>query len=63
MKYSEIKGFSVEELNKKVKEMRLDLFESRMKGTMGQLNNPLVIRKIRRDIARFKTALSAKLME
>jgi len=63
MKMKEIKGFSVDELNKKLKELRNDLFEARMKNELGQLGNPIEIRNFRRNIARVRTALAQKLAE
>jgi large subunit ribosomal protein L29 len=63
MKMKEVKGFSVDELNKKLRSLRSDLFEARMKNELGQLGNPLEIRWTRRDIARIQTALAQKLAE
>jgi large subunit ribosomal protein L29 len=63
MKSKEIKGYSVDELNKKLKELRADLFEARMKNELGQLGNPIDIRKVRRNVARVQTALTEKLAE
>lgn len=63
MKFAEIRDLTVEELNKRQVQMREELFEARMKHSLGQLNNPLVIRQLRRDIARIKTTLSAKLAQ
>ncbi len=63
MKFKEIKGFSVDELNKKVKELRSDLFEATMKNELGQLSNPVQIRLVRRNLARVQTALTQKLAE
>lgn len=63
MKFKEIKGFSVDELNKKLKELRGELFESRMKNELGQLGNPIQIRDTRKNLARVQTALTQKLAE
>lgn len=60
MKYSDISGLSAKELNKKRQELRQEMFEARMKNTLGQLANPLSIRATRRDIARVNTALRSK---
>lgn len=60
MKYSDISGLSEKELNKKATELRKDIFEARMKNSLGQLANPMTIRELRRDIARMKTAAAAK---
>lgn len=61
MKYSEIKDLTVDELQKRQKNMREELFELKMKHSLGQVSNPLQIRYVRRDIARIKSALNAKL--
>jgi large subunit ribosomal protein L29 len=61
MKFAEFKDMTVEELRKKEKSMRTELFDTTMKHSLGQVTNPLQIRHMRRDIARVKTALSAKL--
>lgn len=61
MKFEEIVGMTVEELNKKRNALDSELFELKMKGQFGQLSNPLSIRLTRRDLARIKTALNMKL--
>lgn len=61
MKYKEIHDLTVEELRKRHQSMSEELFQAKMKSSMGQLGNPLVVRTLRRDIARINTLLSAKL--
>ncbi|RME17173.1 MAG: 50S ribosomal protein L29 [Bdellovibrio sp.] len=63
MKYQDIKDLSVEELLKKQRLLREELFELKMKHSMGQLNNPLQIRTKRRDVARIKTALRSRYVD
>lgn len=63
MKYSEMKDLTVEELRKKHKAMREEIFEMKMKHSLGQLANPLLIRGKRKDIARIQTALNSKLAQ
>jgi large subunit ribosomal protein L29 len=63
MKFTEIKDLSVDELNKKLKELKEEYFEMRMKNTLGQVGNPLLIRDARKNIARIKTSLTQKLSE
>lgn len=58
MKYSEIASLNVSELSKRLRQLRQELFDSRMKLNMKRLPNPLVIRFLRRDIARLNMALS-----
>lgn len=61
MKFQEIKDLTSTELRKRVVTLREELFEARMKHTLGQLGNPIEIRGKRKDLARLKTALQAKL--
>ncbi|MEQ1664720.1 MAG: 50S ribosomal protein L29 [Bdellovibrionales bacterium] len=61
MEYSDIRDLTVEELRKREAGMRTEYFEMRMKHTLGQVGNPLQLRFIRKDLARIKTALTAKL--
>ena len=60
MKYADVSGLSDKDLMKKSKELRTQMFEARMKNALGQLANPMTIRELRRDVARLKTAASAK---
>jgi large subunit ribosomal protein L29 len=61
MKFSEIQELTSAELRKRVLQLRADLFEARMKHTLGQLGSPLEIRFKRKDMARLMTALKMKL--
>ena len=60
MKANEIRNLSVEELNKKLDELKKDLFMLRMQHATTHLDNPVKISNVRRDIARVKTVLSEK---
>ena len=60
MKFSEIANLETAELRKKSAALREELFQSRMKLKMQRLPNPLILRSLRRDIARLETALSQK---
>lgn len=60
MKYADIKGFETLDLTRKIRELKEGIFQSKMKNAMGQLTNPISIKFMRKDIARIKTALSAK---
>ncbi|MFN8943614.1 MAG: 50S ribosomal protein L29 [Pseudobdellovibrionaceae bacterium] len=46
---------SPSEITKQLKASGKELFEAKMKNKLGQLSNPLVIRKMRKDIARLET--------
>ncbi len=61
MKFTEIRDLTVEELRKRQKSMNVEMFDLKMKHTLGQISNPLQIRALRRDLARIKTALTSKL--
>lgn len=61
MKFEEIKELTSAELRKRMVQLRTELFEARMKHTLGQLGSPLDIRHKRKDMARLMTALHMKL--
>lgn len=62
MKPSEIREMSIEEIEQKIKELRLQLAKERGMLTMGaSIENPMVIRNLRRDIARLLTIKKEKL--
>ena len=60
MKANEIRSLSVEELDKKLAELKKDLFMLRMQHATNHLDNPIKISNVRRDIARVKTVLREK---
>lgn len=60
MKFEDVSGLSIVELRKKAQELTKNLFEMKIKNSLGQLGNPLEIRYTRRDIARVKTAINQK---
>lgn len=57
MKASKLREFTTEELNHKIEEFKNELFNLRFQLATGQLENPMVIKAIKRDIARAKTIL------
>ena len=54
MKAKELKNLSVEELNKKLDELKKDLFMLRMQHATNQLDNPMRLAAVKKDIARIK---------
>ena len=63
MKAKEIKQvreLSVEKLQEKLQELKKDLFMLRMQHATNQLDNPLQIANIKKDIARIKTIIREK---
>jgi len=57
MKLSEIKDLSTTELERKVGNLKQELFNLRFQMATGQLDNPMRIRVVRRNIAQTKTIL------
>lgn len=60
MKFLEINGLSINELKNKKITLSEELFNARIKNSIGQLTNPIVIRDLRRNIARINTAIVKK---
>ncbi|MBR4597347.1 MAG: 50S ribosomal protein L29 [Opitutales bacterium] len=60
MKSKDIRELSVEELDKKLREMREELLGLNIRKKTGQVENTGRIRVLRRDIARFETIKSQK---
>ena len=60
MKANEIRSMSVEDLDKRLMELKKDLFMLRMQHATNHLDNPVRISVVRRDIARVKTVLREK---
>ena len=57
MKAKELKNLSVDELLKKQNELKKDLFMLRMQHATNQLDNPIRIAEVKKDIARVKTII------
>ena len=60
MKIQEIKELTVEELNKRGRELRSESLSLRVQKAAGQLENPARIAKIRREVARIETVLTER---
>ena len=60
MKAQELRNKSVEELTKKLDELKKDLFMLRMQHATNQLDNPMQIAAVKKDIARVKTIIREK---
>jgi len=56
----EIRSLSVEDLEKKLQGLKKDLFMLRMQHATNQLDNPLQIAAVKKDIARIKTIIREK---
>ena len=57
MKASELRALSAEELNKKLDDLKSELFNLRFQHAINQLDNPMKIVEGKKDIARVKTTL------
>ncbi len=57
--YSELRDQTAEELGAKAAELAEELFKLRLRQATSQVENPMRIRQIRRDIARVRTAQRA----
>ena len=55
MRASEMRDLTGEESAQKLQELTEDLFRLRMRKGTGQIDNPMQLRMLRRDIARLKT--------
>ena len=60
MKAKDIRNLSVEELNKKLEGLKKDLFMLRMQHATNQLDNPMQLANVKKDIARVKTIIREK---
>ena len=60
MKASELRILSKEELAQKLKELKSELFNLRFQLAINQLENPMRIKAVRKDIARVQTVLTEK---
>ena len=57
---NQVRGLSVEKLQEKLQELKKDLFMLRMQHATNQLDNPLQIANVKKDIARIKTIIREK---
>jgi ribosomal protein L29 len=57
MKISEVRDMSVTDLNKKLAELKDELFNLRFQHAVNQLDNPVRLKVVKKDIARIMTVL------
>jgi large subunit ribosomal protein L29 len=60
MKAKELREMTTAELENKLSELKKDLFFLRMQHATNQLDNPLKINLVKKDIARIKTVIREK---
>ena len=58
MKASEIREMTAAELEKKLQDLKAELFNLRFQLAINQLDNPMRISAVKKDIARVKTILN-----
>ena len=57
MKASEIREMTAVELNAKLDDLKKELFNLRFQLSINQLDNPMRIKAVKKDIARIKTVI------
>ncbi|RKY59545.1 MAG: 50S ribosomal protein L29 [Candidatus Latescibacterota bacterium] len=57
MKAYEIRNMTLEEVRRALRDAEENLANLRMQQALGQLDNPMSLRKARREVARLKTIL------
>jgi large subunit ribosomal protein L29 len=56
----ELRDMSQEELTARAAELKKELFNLRFQQAMGQIENPMRLRTLRKDVAKTKTILREK---
>ena len=57
MKANEVRKMSASELESKLVDLKKDLFQLRLQHATNQLDNPVRIAEVKKDIARVKTMI------
>ena len=60
MKANKYREMTDQELSAKLSDLKTEFFNLRFQKATGQLNNPLSIREVKRDIARVTTILKER---
>lgn len=60
MKAAELRETTAEELRKKEQDLRKELFNLRFQQATGEIENPMRIRAIRKNIAKILTVITEK---
>ncbi len=63
LKINELRKMSSEELNKKIKTSKEELFTKRMQQASGNLEKPAELRLLRKDVAKMLTILKERELE
>jgi len=57
MKPADIRELTVEEIRARIEQLQEERFRLRFRAATTELENPMLLRSVRRDIARLKTVL------
>ena len=60
MKASDMRELSAAELSEKLSDLKAELFNLRFQHAVNQLENPMKLRDVKKDIARLKSILREK---
>lgn len=60
MKTKNFREMTTEELNTKLKDLKVELFNLRFQHATGQLANPMILNTTKKDIAKVKTILKER---
>jgi len=63
MKAKEIRDLTYDELVRKESDLKAELFNLRFRLATGQLDNPMTIKAVKKDMARVKTVIRQKELE
>jgi len=63
MKAEEIRDLTDDELGRKLAELKEELFNLRFQAATGQLDNPMRMKAVKKDIARVKTIMRERELE
>lgn len=63
MKMEELRKLSTEELNNKIKENKQELFNLRFQQATGNLEKPVRLRELRKQVAKMKTIIRERELE
>jgi large subunit ribosomal protein L29 len=57
MKTGEIRDMTVDEIDARINQLQEELFRLRFRSATQELENPMLLRTLRKDVARLKTVL------
>lgn len=61
MKAEKLRDLGLQELRQRERDLKKEVFNLRFRHRMGEIENPMKLREIRREIARIKTIMVEKI--